>query len=527
MPSIEHKSVDRLGGSDHLLVDAGILARAGRPVDEKLIRLLGTHKVAVVPVIYPTYEERKKLEAAGTEEQDFLSGAIDSYNSPFLRIRASLVEQLKSVYIPYSELDRGFCARGKKKQITEDILLSPEPGPLYQEDIDAGSTALLPPVALRNVKTELDRVYEYIEGILPAKADSETGDLKRLPNGFHSIRLHSIFTGDRLQTAGDALVWHVVDTALLFLLAMAHINRGRILSGGKLSSSRFNPEKPSFQKDIYYYDRDLILQAGTGILLHALGLCHMTVHRILSTKPVITGESKREQEIKKVLRRNYNIIRNLVRNRDDISPIARMMITGQYDYPDGTGYPPVDRNTFLHEFLRLFHIIDNWDELINPVLGKLPYSRHKALQHIEESSGAYSYRKDTKVYSPKFDEELVIHLKKILRPYSPGEKVYISPPGDRGTYVYVGRVFTYGRSHIPMISILKDERTGKKYPFGKLILDILQGAMYIRKPNQKPQMTKNQWLTRLIIQDGPSSASEISSFQDFLYGAVRKPARKR
>lgn len=527
MPSIECKSVDRLGGSDRLLVDAGILARAGRPIDEKLIRLLGTHKAAVVPVINPTYEERKKLEAAGTGENEFINGAIEKLGSPFFRIRSALVEQLKSMYVPFSEADRGFCARGKKKQITADILLSPDPGPLYQDDADAGSQALLTATALRNLKTELERLYEYIEGILPADPDGGAADMKKLPAGLHSIRLHSIFAGGRLQTAGDALAWHAVDTALLFLITMARINRGRILAGGKLSSSRFNPEKPSFQKDIYYYDRDLVLQAGLGILVHALGFCHATVHEHLSTKPVITGDSKREQEIKKILRRNYNVVKNLVRNRDDISPISRMMITGQYDYPDGTGYPPVDRNTFLHEFLRLFHIIDTWDELINPVLGRNVYSRHDALSYIEETCGTYAYRRDNKVYSPKFDEHLVRNFKMVLRPYSPGEKVYIFPPGGGDTHVYVGRVFNYTGSPLPAISILKDERTGKNYPFGRVVLSIPHGAIYVRKPNQQPQTTKNSWLAQLTIGESPAPEPDISGYQDILYGAIRKPPRKK
>ncbi len=527
MPSIERKSIDRLGGGDRLFVDAGILARAGRQVDEKLIRLLGTHKAAVVTVINPTYEERARIKATGMDENKFILEVIGARGTAVDRFRSRLVEQLRSVYVPFSELDRGFCARGRKKQITADILLSPEPGPLYQGDIDAGSQTILTPAVLQNLKTDLDRLYEYIEGIIPSKEDGGKVNEKKLPTGLHSIRLHSIFNSGRLQSVGDALVWHAVDSALLFMLSMAQINRNRIKSGGKLSTTRFNPEKPSFQKDIYYYDRDLIIQAGLGILIHALGFCHVTVHEVMSTKPVLTGGSKRELEIIKILRRNYNVVKNLVRNREDISPISRMMITGQYDYPDGTGYPPIDRNNFLHEFIRLFHIIDTWDELTNPVLGKTAFSRHKALMHIEESSGTYSYRRDTKVYSPRFDENLLNNLKEILRPYSQGEKVYISPPEDEGTHVYVGRVFSYLGSPIPTVSILKDERTGKRFPFGKVILNIPQGTIYVRRSGKDPSTTKNPWLTRLVIHEAPTTNTDITGTYEYLYGAVRNQPKRR
>ncbi len=59
MPSIERKSMDRLSQGDRLLVDIGPMAKAGRPIDEKTITLLGKHKVSYVATLTTKYEEKQ------------------------------------------------------------------------------------------------------------------------------------------------------------------------------------------------------------------------------------------------------------------------------------------------------------------------------------------------------------------------------------------------------------------------------------------------------------------------------------
>ena len=146
MPSIELKSIDRIGPSDRLLISADKLLKAGRKISENTIRLFGKYKTAYIPTINFSYEEVEKLNLYYDENQldALLIKEVQKRKTRFFELRNRLFEKMKSVYIPFSETDSCFCAKGKKKQITLDRLLDNNPGRMSEyEDFLFGKERVL------------------------------------------------------------------------------------------------------------------------------------------------------------------------------------------------------------------------------------------------------------------------------------------------------------------------------------------------------------------------------------------------
>ena len=89
-------------------------------------------------------------------------------------------------------------------------------------------------------------------------------------------------------------------------------------------------------------------------------------------------------------------------DRQDISSISRMMCSMRRRYPDGSGIPPLNENKLLHEFVRMYQVIDFY----------------------------------------RFESKLVKEFLQVLKPYERGEKVYLYASGKRNEHLFVGRVFS-------------------------------------------------------------------------------------
>ncbi|MFW5769322.1 MAG: hypothetical protein ACOCYA_04620, partial [Spirochaetota bacterium] len=356
MPSIEPKSIDRIKPGDRLLTDAGVFAKAGTPIDERTIRLLARHKITYVPTVSLTYEEQDREDFTEEKIQEYLAKSIASSRGRFAADRERLTEKLKSIYVPFHEDEKIFHESGKKKQLTGGVLLEKEPGPLYQPDIDAGSLALLSQNDVRYLHELVTGVYNALSKLTRIAPDTR-GQKNRIPRGHSpSIRLHSAYDGERLSTLGDAFVHHAVDTAILYLVTLVNINKKRITEGCPLSADRFDPDKGYDETSKFQYREDLIIESTLGILLHALGWFQSDIHKLVSSKPLLSRKDQRGIKQVRLLQRNIYVVRNLLRNRHDISSLSRMMVALQRDYPDGTGFPPPNTNRFHHEFVRLFQI---------------------------------------------------------------------------------------------------------------------------------------------------------------------------
>jgi HD domain len=516
MPSIEIKSIDRVGEGDRLLMDAGAFARAGSPVDERSIRHLGRHRVRIIPTLALTYEESR----LGGDENATIEKFLKARQGPWETVRGRIYEKLKSCYVPFSESDHAFQAPGKRKQIVPGVLLEPRPERLYLDDIAAGSGRILPDEAVRYLRDGLNTIFAMLVKLTVRSAETR-GSQKRIPRlGFFTIRMQSRYDGERLVAVGDAHIRHALDSACYFLSIMININKKRIISGAPLTERRFDPSSTASQDSLFQYSQEFIVDAALGILLHALGFAHQDIHRVVSTASLIDGESVAEKRRIRLIQRNILVSRNLLRERHDISAISRMMLLQQHSYPDGTGFPPPNENKYLHEFVRLFHIVAAWDEMTNPATSHTPFSRMDVLDYLRDNAG--EYRWDRERFSPgsRFDSSLLEEFLQIIAPWQPGEKVYLYNGDRRNAYLFVGRVHSYLDQPLPLISILKDERSGKSYPFGRLLFHLPSSTGFFMDGGKAVKKMKAEWIGRLRIHDLMINPGSIGEYQDLLYGSV-------
>jgi len=524
MPSIELKTLERLDANDVLLINAEQLIKAGKPVVEGMIKRLAKHKVPHVPVISFTYEEEEHLSLNNSKEQmlQLLFEEVEKRFDKIAILRERLLDKAKTLYVPYNELNPCFAAKGKKKQLTNNMLLESDPGPLYQPDIDAGSDAIIQNMNLKYILEILKTLHTHIEGqgLLSPDTPKQTNTISRLR--LESIRMQSLYENTRLSNVGNAFPGHAVDCAIYFLVAMTNLNKIRITKGCSLSVERFDPDKSVAKGEKFQYMPGMIIDAALGIVLHAIGYSQNTIHAIVSQKPILKDAEPENVNKRRALQRNNFVIHNLIRNRKDVSSIAKMIVTIQYEYPDGTGFPPLNENKNLHEFIRLFQVIDFYDEMTNPAVSNLLYSRWDVIHYLLENCGDYNHVRGQFIKNKRFDKEIVTAFLQILAPYSIGEKVYLFPKGDRNTYYFVGRVVSYLDSWIPLISILFDKRTNKNYKDGTYLFYIPH-ALALHAQNKKVEKReKIEWIGNLEIYDYHLNPAQIKDYVDDLFGKERR-----
>jgi hypothetical protein len=325
---------------------------------------------------------------------------------------------------------------------------------------------------------------------------------------------------------GNALPWQMVDCALYFLVTMININKKRSVRGYPLSEARFDPATKTSDTTVYQYRQEYIVEAAMGVLLHGIGFSHASVHRLLSTKPLLDGDDNVTRKKIRTLQRNINVARNLLRNRSDLSSISRMMVAMQKEYPDGTGFPPLNENRFIHEFIRLMHIITTYDELTNPVLSKVAYSRMDVIDYLLKHSGPYEYEGEKFVKQKRFDRSLLLEFLDMLAPFELGEKVYLFMPGSSDVPRFVGRVFSYVDSYIPLISILHDERNGKRYHYGQLLFHIPRSLAMVMEQGKVKKKNTIEWIGKLSIHDVSVNPGTIDEYNDYIFGKERALARR-
>jgi hypothetical protein len=181
LPSIERKSIDRIGNGDRVLVDVSTFSRAGRVLDKKAIRLLSAHKVLNVLTIGLNCEDQEKLKAPGInlDAERIIAGGIEKRTNHLMKLRYRLLEKVKMFYVPFRETDPAFVVKGKKRHITLGILLEQEPGPLYDKEINTGSQMLMPPDDLK-----------YIMEIVKAICGEMDRMLRILMHGCRLLEMH-------------------------------------------------------------------------------------------------------------------------------------------------------------------------------------------------------------------------------------------------------------------------------------------------------------------------------------------------
>lgn len=532
IPFIEQKSVENLvTGIDILYSPAGNLAGAGVFVDDNLKKRLENHRVPFVTVAHLFKEE----SGAGKTREDLEKAISEKEKAPLQSLRYRLFERVKKVYKPYNEEGATFCAPGKKKRVRKDILLERSPESLHRADILAGSQAQIGEGDLRYLYEALKAIHRGIENLAPTSSEEARSE-SRIPRIFlESIRLNSIYDASksdkvRLLNAGNAAAWHATDTAILFLYAAVNMNKQRRLDGLPESTVLFDKSRQRSNQSFSYTARDkfsyrdeTVLDAAMGALLHAVGLSHTTINAIASKRPTLDGGAGGKL-MAKTLRQNIHVAENLL-DREEVSAVAKMICRSQKEYPDGSGYARNRENAFLHEFSRLFQIIDFYDEHCNPILNPEPFGRMDVILHMLAHSGDYSYSPEKFVPGPKFDRSLLMDFLRILKPYEIFEKVHLYRKDTRRPKLYTGYVASYSRAktYLPIVAILKDEEAERHYSPGALLFD-LENGLRMNYSIQEKKVTGTEIdsaLRDLEIVDLPKAPGEMKSFQDPVFGAER------
>ncbi len=525
MPLIERKSIERLAPSEILYSNAGSLLKAGQPVTDNVIGELAKRRVPYVETCRPTQEE---ISAAGGDREAAVEEMgkliLDEQRQQFNSLRERLIENLKSIYLPYSEEDRSFHSRGRKKQISRGDLLTNTLNPLVRDDVAAGSSAVVDANVLRFTREFINTFYSFL-----ADRDALTPETRKKRKVIHrlhlsKVRLHSHYDGERINSVGDALAVQAADSMLMFLHAMVNLNKKRIIAGKPLSESKYRPDLKKSSDEVYRYDEDFIKEAALGVALMNLGLAHKEVHRLLPTS-TLNPDNRSDLLRIRTLQRSVYAGQHLL-DREDISSLARMMVSLQFDFPDASGYPPPFKNRFLHDFVRLFQIVRTYDEMTNPVVGRTAYNRMDVIRYLREQSGEYAPSKTPPGEHARFDSNLVEEFISILAPYRKGELVFLYPGSRRSEHIYVGKVHSYLDSHLPVISILKDEKTGRRYRDGQLLIYIPKSMLFVMENGKVVKRNNFGWIKELQIYDKHLDAGHIKDYEDFIFGRQRSFAKQ-
>lgn len=517
MPVIERKTLDRVHSGDVLFYDAGNLLKAGQKVGEN-VGNLAKFNVSYITVISPTREEKAKFFDRKIDE--YLKGYIEQkHRERNGELLMRLKETLMSLYVPFVETDQSFSVPGKKNFLSADDLLQRKIESLNREQVAAGSSRLLNKYKLKfavDIMTELQGQYGALRHREPGMRDQK-GVMARMH--INSIRLNSWYDQSRFRTMGDSLVLQAIDRALLLLHTFTNINKKRIADERPFSEARYDVTQKKASDGIYQYKSDFILEAAVGALLSNIGLAHQSIHRIISGKPLLDIAAKGDKDSIKKIQQSINVARHLL-DREDISSVSKMICTMQKEYPDGTGFPSPNENKILYEFVRLFHIISFYDQLTNPVLCRVPYSRMQVIEYMKSHSGPYHYNGESFTKQARFDSVLLDEFLTVLAPYHINEKVYLYEKGRYESPLFIGKVASYPDSHVPMISLLKDEKRDKEYRDGSMFIHLPGSCLYMKKQG-KMEKKKFPWIEKLEIFDKKVDAGSIENFKDVVFGEER------
>jgi HD-GYP domain-containing protein (c-di-GMP phosphodiesterase class II) len=119
-----------------------------------------------------------------------------------------------------------------------------------------------------------------------------------------------------------------------------------------------------------------------GLLLHDIGLSAMPPGSLDSDKP-LTGT------LQEMYRQHPETGWNMLRGRDDISPLTRAVIAQHHERWDGSGYPHGLKGEQIHEFGQIGGLIQAYDSLISPRPHRPALKAHEAIEYFVGSAGRH------------------------------------------------------------------------------------------------------------------------------------------
>ncbi|UPA11896.1 hypothetical protein [Borrelia venezuelensis] len=510
----EIKKVEDLTEKDIIFSNIGNMAKLSTRVNEKIITFLNKGNVLHIPVIN-NYENIPHDKLINTINEEILNNEINS-------LKEELIEALKDIYKPFSEKDKMFTISGRKTLINLNTLMEKEPDPIYLKEIIEGSFKILPKHKIISIQKILLKIYDYFDfqKIIDKDNLNNTKTIKKLY--LHSIRRDYEFCREQVKTEGDSILIHAIDTTIYFLTTIAQLNKERAAKDAPRSTSKFFIDKSHYTEFTeFFYDNDIILQAALGVLLHPIGLMHITILQKLREKISLKNKDTKEKYMSKIeiLEKSINISKNLFRMREDISAITKMIINGQKSYLNIKNRAETTTKKFTHELIRIFCIIDTYDEMVNPIIIKEPVNPLEAIKFLAENSEQYYWTKDNPeeyLKNKKFDVEMLKNFLKVLAPFDYGTivDVYIK---DCNEPLFKAVVLKYTIGILPIMSIIKHK--DKSYKIGDILLNLESREIIIKGQNGEiktsPFKNTDQFELRHNIEELKSDEFQLlTSMQD-------------
>jgi HD-GYP domain-containing protein (c-di-GMP phosphodiesterase class II) len=173
---------------------------------------------------------------------------------------------------------------------------------------------------------------------------------------------------------------------------------------------------------------------AVGLLLHDIGLSAMPPGSLDSKQP-LTGALQAQYL------QHPETGWNMLRGRDDISPLTRAVIAQHHEHWDGSGYPHGLKGEQIHEFGQIGGLIQAYDSMISPRPHRPALKAHEAIEYFVGSAGRH------------FNIDLVRAFVKKVPAYPIGSTVVLST-GDQG----VVTDFNTDMPLRPPVQLLEDGR---------------------------------------------------------------------
>ncbi|QMU99008.1 hypothetical protein F0310_00985 [Borrelia sp. A-FGy1] len=472
----EIKKIEDLTENDIIFSNIGNLSKLSTRVNDKIIKVLKQGNVTRIPVIN-NYANIPHEKLVNIINEELLKNEINL-------LKEDLFHSLKEIYKPFSEKDKIFTIAGKKRLINLNILMEENPDSIYSKEIIEGSFKILPIHKIISIQKLLIEIYNYFDFQKMRNKDnlSNSKTIKKLY--LHSIRRDWELCNGKIKTIGDSVLLHAIDTTIYFLITIAQLNKERAVKDAPRSTSKFFIDKGHYtQLTEFFYDNNTILQAALGVLLHPIGLMHINILKELKDKISLKNKETEEKYKLKIeyLDKSINISKNLFRMREDISPITKMIINGQKNYLNSKSHTDIKIKKFTHELIRIFCIIDAYDEMVNPIIIKEPVNPLEAIEFLFQNSEKYHWDTDKPnkhLKNKKFDIEMLKIFLTILAPFDYGEVLDIYTK-DSNEPLFKVVVFEYNVGILPTLSIIK--KKDKSYNIGDVILNLESKEITIKR----------------------------------------------
>lgn len=513
---IEKIKIEDLKQGDILFQKVGKMSKEGYISDSKIISTLKKHQT---PSIYVLKNNNEK-ELPSEDIKEILQN-VNTDEETISEIKEDLLEILRTIYLPFSEENDLFDTKKKKKQISYKDLFEIKIDSLYEHDVEAGSQAILPPHKLLKLQKILVDAFNYFNFFsVRGEEGNETKNTMPRQN-FSSLRLKNIYhpKQEKIEILGDALIWHAIDTSLYFMATLVNINKIRQGKGKPLSSMKYFVENNNLgQEEEFCYRSDFIINAVLGSLLAPLGFMHKAYLKIINDISSLSESKANYQENIALVKKASLVAFNLVRNREDISAITKLIIRKQGIFQNGQGSNHLKDKTPLHEFVRLYQSINLYDFLTNPFLPFNPFSRQEVIEYLKEESEPYSEEDESKglLHKP-LDKNMLDNFLLILAPFPLNEIVEVFDRKLPEHFIYKAFILNYNNNEpIPIISVIFDYSKDKNIEKEDFLLDLPHNKLLLKQEGTYKQAISEKIKDWMMESSSVINKEPLGQIKNFL-----------